>query len=73
MLKKYVKHGGSVLITMTEGGEDRAGTNINYFLEQFGMAVNNDAVVRPAAPLPPCPTGRCLPPGTSLAQCSWAP
>ena len=46
MLKKFVKGGGSVLVLMSEGGEERAGTNINYFLEQFGMSVNNDAVVR---------------------------
>lgn len=46
MLKKYVKGGGSVLILMSEGGEEKAGTNINYFLEQFGMSINNDAVVR---------------------------
>lgn len=29
-----------------EGGEGRYGTNINYLLEQFGMAVNSDSVVR---------------------------
>lgn len=46
MLKKFVKNGGSILILMSEGGEEKAGTNINYFLEQFGMSVNNDAVVR---------------------------
>lgn len=46
MLKKFVKAGGSILVLMSEGGEDKAGTNINYFLEQFGMSVNNDAVVR---------------------------
>ncbi|KAG2452057.1 hypothetical protein HYH02_003093 [Chlamydomonas schloesseri] len=46
MLKKFVKNGGSILVMMSEGGEEKAGTNINYFLEQFGMSVNNDAVVR---------------------------
>lgn len=46
MLKKYVKAGGSLLFMLGEGGEDRAGTNINYLLEQFGMTVNPDAVLR---------------------------
>ncbi|GLC42371.1 hypothetical protein PLESTB_000654100 [Pleodorina starrii] len=46
ILKKFVRGGGSVLVLMSEGGEEKAGTNINYFLEQFGMNVNNDAVVR---------------------------
>lgn len=46
MLKRFIKGGGSVLVLLAEGGETRAGTNINYFLEQFGMSVNSDAVVR---------------------------
>lgn len=46
ILKKYVQQGGSVLIMMAEGGEVRAGTNINYWLEEYGMAVNSDSVVR---------------------------
>lgn len=46
VLKRYVKSGGSVLVMLTEGGEAKAGTNINYWLEEYGMAVNNDAVVR---------------------------
>jgi intraflagellar transport protein 52 len=35
---------------MAEGGEARAGasTNINYLLEEHGIAVNSDAVVRTA-------------------------
>lgn len=31
---------------MNEGGETKLNTNINYLLEQFGMSVNSDAVVR---------------------------
>lgn len=46
ILKKYVQQGGSVLIMMSEGGEVKAGTNINYWLEEYGMAVNSDSVVR---------------------------
>jgi hypothetical protein len=45
-IRKYIESGGSVLIMSGEGGEARFGTNINYLLEEFGIAVNNDAVVR---------------------------
>jgi intraflagellar transport protein 52 len=31
---------------MNEGGESKLNTNINYLLEQFGISVNSDAVVR---------------------------
>ena len=34
------------MFMLGEGGEGRYGTNINYLLEQFGMAVNSDSVVR---------------------------
>jgi len=46
VLRKYVENGGSVLILMSEGGEMKAGTNINYWLEEYGMSVNADAVLR---------------------------
>jgi intraflagellar transport protein 52 len=46
VLKRYVRAGGSVLVLLAEGGEAKAGTNINYWLEEYGMAVNADAVVR---------------------------
>lgn len=45
-LKKFVQSGRSVLILMNEGGEAKLGTNINYLLEQFGISVNTDSVVR---------------------------
>jgi intraflagellar transport protein 52 len=31
---------------MSEGGEHKLGTNINAMLEQLGISVNNDSVVR---------------------------
>jgi len=31
-----------------EGGEQKYNTNINYLLEEFGMTVNNDSVIRTA-------------------------
>mmetsp|Transcript_21162 Transcript_21162/g.46315 ORF Transcript_21162/g.46315 Transcript_21162/m.46315 type:complete len:474 (-) Transcript_21162:547-1968(-) len=46
ILKKYVQGGGSVLVLLGEGGETRSGTNINYWLEEYGMSINADAVVR---------------------------
>lgn len=45
-IKTYVNEGGSALFMLGEGGESRYGTNINYLLEQFGIAVNSDSVVR---------------------------
>ncbi|XP_076439814.1 intraflagellar transport protein 52 homolog [Babylonia areolata] len=45
-MKKYLEGGGSVFVMMGEGGETRFETNINFFLEEFGIMVNNDAVVR---------------------------
>lgn len=29
-----------------EGGEHKHGTNLNAFIEQYGISVNNDCVVR---------------------------
>ena len=46
ILKRYVQQGGSILVLMQEGGETKAGTNINYWLEEYGLSVNPDAVVR---------------------------
>jgi len=46
VMKKYVLNGGSLLVLMGEGGEQKHGTNINYLLEQFGLSFNSDSVVR---------------------------
>jgi|TARA_B110000090_G_scaffold206412_1_gene255809 intraflagellar transport protein 52 len=56
-LKEFVNGGGSVLYMASEGGEvspaakgeegsKQAGTNFNYLLEEYGMSVNPDCVVR---------------------------
>jgi intraflagellar transport protein 52 len=45
-IKEYLGSGGNVFILLGEGGESKHGTNINYLLEEFGIAFNNDAVVR---------------------------
>ena len=34
------------MIIMQEGGEQRLDTNINAFLEQVGISVNSDSVIR---------------------------
>lgn len=33
--------GGCVLVLMTEGGEVKQNTNINFLIEEFGIMVNN--------------------------------
>uniref|UniRef100_A0AAY4EIS6 ABC-type uncharacterized transport system domain-containing protein n=2 Tax=Denticeps clupeoides TaxID=299321 RepID=A0AAY4EIS6_9TELE len=46
VLKQYVDSGGNILVMLGEGGERKHDTNINFLLEEFGIMVNNDAVVR---------------------------
>uniref|UniRef100_A0A4W4FDN1 ABC-type uncharacterized transport system domain-containing protein n=1 Tax=Electrophorus electricus TaxID=8005 RepID=A0A4W4FDN1_ELEEL len=46
VLKHYVDGGGNVLVMLGEGGEVKNDTNINFLLEDFGIMVNSDAVVR---------------------------
>jgi len=45
-MNDYVKEGGSIFITLGEEGEGKFSTNVNYFCEDYGMAFNQDAVVR---------------------------
>ena len=45
-IRQYVEAGGSALIIMQEGGESKLDTNINALLEQVGMSVNTDSVIR---------------------------
>nr|ACO09308.1 Intraflagellar transport 52 homolog [Osmerus mordax] len=46
VLKQFLDGGGDVLVMLGEGGEMKYDTNINFLLEEFGILVNNDAVVR---------------------------
>lgn len=39
-----MESGGSVLVMLGEGGELRFETNINYFLEEYGIMVNNGKI-----------------------------
>ena len=34
------------MLVMHEGGENKQGTNINFMLEQLGISVNPDSVIR---------------------------
>merc|ERR1719284_1649164 len=45
-MKDYNAAGGSMLILLGEGGEGKHNTNVNYLLEDFGIMINPDAVVR---------------------------
>ncbi|BET02072.1 Hypothetical protein NTJ_14890 [Nesidiocoris tenuis] len=45
-LKGFLDGGGAVLVTLGEGGEKSFETNINYLLEEYGIMINNDSVVR---------------------------
>lgn len=40
-LRGYLDDGGCILVLMTEGGEVKQNTNINFLLEEFGIMVNN--------------------------------
>uniref|UniRef100_A0A914VES4 ABC-type uncharacterized transport system domain-containing protein n=1 Tax=Plectus sambesii TaxID=2011161 RepID=A0A914VES4_9BILA len=45
-IRRFISIGGSVLVLMSEGGESKNDTNINFLLEEFGIMVNSDSVIR---------------------------
>ncbi|XP_012273935.1 intraflagellar transport protein 52 homolog [Orussus abietinus] len=45
-IRTFINSGGHVLVMLGEGGEKRFNTNINFLLEEYGIMVNNDSVVR---------------------------
>jgi len=45
-LKKWLNSGGRAMIMLGDGGERLAESNMNYLLEEFGMTVNADSVIR---------------------------
>lgn len=40
-LRSYLESGGCVLVMMTEGGEMKHNTNINFLLEELGVMANS--------------------------------
>jgi len=46
VLKQYLADGGNVLLMLGEGGETNYETNINYLIEEYGISINSDSVVR---------------------------
>ncbi|XP_029408686.2 intraflagellar transport protein 52 homolog [Bactrocera dorsalis] len=47
VLKEFVEKGGKLWVLLGEGGEQEFNTNVNFFLEQYGIYINSDTVVRP--------------------------
>ncbi|XP_043488760.1 intraflagellar transport protein 52 homolog [Polistes fuscatus] len=45
-IRNFVNAGGNVLVMLGEGGENKSNTNINFLIEEFGVMVNNDSVLR---------------------------
>ncbi|XP_035727489.1 intraflagellar transport protein 52 homolog [Vespa mandarinia] len=45
-IRNFVNTGGNVLVMLGEGGENKSNTNINFLIEEYGVMVNNDSVVR---------------------------
>jgi intraflagellar transport protein 52 len=45
-LRQYVAAGGNLLVLSSEGGEARAGTNLNYLLEEYGMSFAPDCAIQ---------------------------
>ena len=45
-IRRYIDEGGRAILMMAEGGEQKLQTNINAMLEQLGISVNNDSVIR---------------------------
>lgn len=46
-LKEFISNGGKLMILLGEGGEMNFNTNINFLLEDYGMNINSDSVIRP--------------------------
>eukprot|EP00730_Choanoeca_flexa_P020033 TRINITY_DN9794_c0_g1_i1.p2 TRINITY_DN9794_c0_g1~~TRINITY_DN9794_c0_g1_i1.p2 ORF type:complete len:428 (+),score=73.70 TRINITY_DN9794_c0_g1_i1:101-1384(+) len=46
VLRGFLDGGGSLLMLLGDGGETRLDTNVNFLLEEYGIMVNNDSVVR---------------------------
>ena len=47
-MRSWMNSGGRLLILLADGGEKSGGSNINKFLHDYGISVNNDSVMRSA-------------------------
>ena len=45
-LSQFIESGGNLIVMLGEGGENKHNTNINFLLEEYGIMVNSDSVVR---------------------------
>ncbi|XP_076276852.1 intraflagellar transport 52 [Lasioglossum baleicum] len=45
-IRKFLNSSGHILVMLGEGGENKSNTNVNFLLEEFGIMVNNDSVIR---------------------------
>ncbi|XP_047141945.1 intraflagellar transport protein 52 homolog isoform X1 [Hydra vulgaris] len=45
-MKSYLENGGSILAMLSEGGEQKTKTNLNFMLEEYGIMGNTDSVIR---------------------------
>lgn len=40
-IRGFINGGKNVLVMLSEGGENKLNTNINFLMEEFGIMVNN--------------------------------
>ena len=45
-LAQFVESGGNLVVLLGEGGESKYDTNINFLLEEYGIMINSDSVIR---------------------------
>ena len=43
-MARYLEKGGSILLTLHEGGEGRQTTNVNAFLKHYGIQINEGSI-----------------------------
>nr|XP_031843442.1 intraflagellar transport protein 52 homolog isoform X2 [Nomia melanderi] len=45
-IRTFLNSSRHILVMLGEGGENKSNTNVNFLLEEFGIMVNNDSVIR---------------------------
>ncbi|KAI6655623.1 hypothetical protein LOD99_2121 [Oopsacas minuta] len=45
-IAQFLESGGNLIVLLGEGGENKYDTNINFLLEEYGIMVNSDSVIR---------------------------